>query len=102
MITFAPLTLPFEAIACCAFGLGGAFALGMTLPLDNTGSVEEANIWNAFVLTVGYLIASGGPLIVGYLRDIQGNYTPSLILLSVVAVLMLSVSPFLGPVSRQS
>ncbi len=56
-----PASMPFAAIACCAFGLGGAFTLGMTLPLDNTDSVHEANVWNAFVLTVAYLIAAAGP-----------------------------------------
>jgi MFS transporter, CP family, cyanate transporter len=101
-IAFAPATMPFAAIACCAFGLGGAFTLGMTLPLDNTDSVHEANVWNAFVLTVAYLIAAGGPLIVGYLRDVNGDFKPSFILLVVVAALMLSVTPFLHPHRRQA
>jgi CP family cyanate transporter-like MFS transporter len=94
-IALAPASMPFAAIVCCAFGLGGAFTLGMTLPLDNTDSVHEANVWNAFVFTVAYLIAAGGPLIVGYLRDVNGNFKPSFILLAVVAGLMLSVTPFL-------
>jgi CP family cyanate transporter-like MFS transporter len=96
-ITLEPTTLPFMAIACCAFGLGGAFTLGMTLPLDNTEDAQQANVWNAFVLTVGYLIAAGGPLIVGYLRDKNGYFQPSFALLATVAVLMLSLSPFLRP-----
>jgi CP family cyanate transporter-like MFS transporter len=101
-IAFAPATIPFAAIACCAFGLGGAFTLGMTLPLDNTDSVQEANVSNAFVLTVAYLIAAAGPLIVGYLRDLNGNFSPSFILLAAVAALMLSATPFLHPHRRQS
>jgi CP family cyanate transporter-like MFS transporter len=96
-IALAPATLPFAAIGCCAFGLGGAFTLGMTLPLDNTETVHEANAWNAFVLTVAYLIAAGGPLLVGYLRDLNGGFEASFLLLAVVAVLMLSVTPFLHP-----
>jgi CP family cyanate transporter-like MFS transporter len=96
-IAFVPASSPFAAIACCAIGLGGAFSLGMTLPLDNTHSVEEANVWNAFVLTVGYLIASCGPLVVGYLRDINGGFKPSFILLVAVGLVMLAVTPFLKP-----
>jgi CP family cyanate transporter-like MFS transporter len=99
-IAFEPTTMPFAAVACCALGLGGAFTLGMTLPLDNTDTVEEANVWNAFVLTVAYLIAAGGPLIVGYLRDLNGDFKPSFVLLAVVAVLMLSVTHFLHPRRR--
>ena len=57
-----------------ALAMGLAFTLGMTLPLDNTNSVEEADMWNAFALTVGYLIAAGGPLVVGYLRDVTGDF----------------------------
>jgi MFS transporter, CP family, cyanate transporter len=101
-IAFAPTVMPFAAVACCAFGLGGAFTLGMTLPLDNTNSVDEANVWNAFVLTVGYLVAAGGPLILGYLRDINGNFRLAFILLTIVALLMLAVTPFLHPRQRQS
>jgi hypothetical protein len=57
-----PTLDPFVFVPLCAFGLGGGFTLGMTLPLDNTHNVEEANVWNAFVPTVGYLIAAAGPL----------------------------------------
>jgi MFS transporter, CP family, cyanate transporter len=99
-IAIAPATLPFVAIGCCAFGLGGAFTLGMTLPLDNTETVHEANVWNAFVLTVAYLIAAGGPLLVGYLRDLNGGFQASFLLLAVVGVLMLLVTPFLHPHDR--
>jgi hypothetical protein len=40
--------------------------------------------------------------IVGYLRDVNGYFKPSFILLAVVAVLMLSVTPFLHPHRRQT
>jgi MFS transporter, CP family, cyanate transporter len=96
-IAIMPATMPFAAIACCAFGLGGAFTLGMTLPLDNTDSVHEANVWNAFVLTVAYLIAAAGPLVVGYLRDVNGDFRPSFLLLTAVAAVMLLLTPFLHP-----
>jgi MFS transporter, CP family, cyanate transporter len=101
-ISFAPATMPFAAVACCAFGLGGAFTLGMTLPLDNTRSVDEANVWNAFVLTVAYLVATCGPLILGYVRDVIGDFSLSFALLAAVAVGMLSVTPFLRPRREQA
>jgi MFS transporter, CP family, cyanate transporter len=96
-IALAPTVYPFLAIACCAIGLGGAFTLGMTLPLDNTADMHEANVWNAFVLTVGYLVAAAGPLLVGYLRDVQGGFGLSFTILAAVGVIMLSVTPFLHP-----
>jgi CP family cyanate transporter-like MFS transporter len=96
----APDFAPFIFIPLCAFGLGGAFTLGMTLPLDNTHSVDEANVWNAFVLTVGYLVASGGPLIVGRLRDSMGDFRLGLWLLVVISVIMIALTPFLHPRHR--
>ncbi|MGI4953384.1 MAG: MFS transporter [Janthinobacterium lividum] len=93
----APGLAPFVSIPVCAFGLGGGFTLGMTLPLDNTDSVEEANVWNAFALTVGYLVAAAGPLIVGWLRDVTGNFQPAMWLLVAVSVIMLCFTPFLHP-----
>lgn len=93
----APSLAPFVFIPLCAIGLGGAFTLGMTLPLDNTDSVAEADTWNAFVLTVGYLVAATGPLLVGWLRDVTGDFRSGLWLLVVVSAAMLSLCPFLRP-----
>lgn len=97
LIAAAPSFAPFVSIALCAFGLGGAFTLGMTLPLDNTHSVDEANAWNAFMMTVGYLIAAAGPLSLGYLRDISQSFQAGSWLLVLVASVMLLLTPMLKP-----
>jgi CP family cyanate transporter-like MFS transporter len=96
-LAIAPMAAPFFFIPLCAVGLGGGFTLGMTLPLDNTHSVEETNVWNAFVLTVGYIIAAAGPLSVGAVRDISADFRPSIWILVGVAGVMLALSPFLRP-----
>jgi MFS family permease len=41
-LAMLPNLAPFLWISVSAFGLGGGFTLGMTLPLDNTHGVEEA------------------------------------------------------------
>ena len=69
----------------------------MTLPLDNTRSVGEANAWNAFVLMVGYVIAAIGPLAVGGVRDLTGSFSLAFWGLVGVATLMLAVTPLLRP-----
>ena len=69
----------------------------MTLPLDNTSSVEEANVWNAFTLTVGYLLAATGPLTVGELRDATGGFGLALWLLVVLAALLIVLAAVLRP-----
>lgn len=98
----APGLAPFLFIPIAAIGLGGAFTLGMTLPLDNTDSVEEADVWNAFALTIGYLIAAMGPLLVGSLRDISGDFKSGLWLLVAVSAIMLCLTPFLRPRPRDA
>jgi CP family cyanate transporter-like MFS transporter len=84
-------------VCLCAFGLGGAFTLGMTLPLDHADTVEETNAWNAFVLTVAYLVASLGPLAMGSIRDWTGGFVFSFGMLVLVAIGMLALTPYLKP-----
>lgn len=96
-IAALPDALPFVWLPLCALGLGAAFTLAMTLPLDNTRTADEANRWNAFNLTVGYLIAAAGPLLTGFLRDVTGSFTAPFALLVGVAALMLAATPFLKP-----
>jgi CP family cyanate transporter-like MFS transporter len=97
----APDRFPFVAIPLVATGLGGAFTLGMTLPLDNTHDAAEANVWNAFVLTIGYLIGAVGPLTVGFLRDRTGSFATPVLFLVVIAIIMLLLVPFLAPAARR-
>ena len=99
-LAWSPLLMPHVWIAIAAFGLGGGFTLGMTLPLDSAQSADEANTWNAFVMTVGYLFAAAGPLLVGLLRDATGAFSIPVWLLFIVALGMLVLTPFLAPHNR--
>ncbi len=95
VMVLAPNSVPFIYLPVTAFGMAGAFTLGMTLPLDNTADAAEASAWTAFVLMVAYLIAATGPLSVGALRDLTGSFSASWILLLAVALGMLALTPFL-------
>jgi MFS transporter, CP family, cyanate transporter len=92
-----PGAWPWIWVPITAFGLGGAFALAMTLPLDHTHTPDAANRWNAFVLTVGYLIAATGPFIMGLIRDVSGHFSGAYQLLVVVSIFMLVLSAVLKP-----
>jgi MFS transporter, CP family, cyanate transporter len=96
-ITILPQITLFFWLPLAAFGLAGGFTLGMTLPLDNTHSVEESNVWTAFTLTFGYLVAAAGPILVGAIRDATGSFEIPYRLLAAVATLMLGLTPLLGP-----
>jgi CP family cyanate transporter-like MFS transporter len=92
-----PGSWPWLWVPVTAFGLGGAFTLAMTLPLDHTHTPDAANRWNAFVLTIGYLIAATGPFIMGVLHDINGDFVSGYQLLVAVSALMLALSAMLKP-----
>jgi len=93
-----PSWFPFGTVSLIGIGLAGTFTLGMTLPLDNTHHAAATNSWTAFMLTIGYLLAGLGPLLVGVLRDHTGNFTASLYLLSAVSVLMFVLAFLLKPI----
>lgn len=78
---------------------GGAFTLAMTLPLDHTHNPDAANRWNAFVLTIGYLIAATGPFTMGWMRDASGQFEGAYQLLVGVSILMLVIATRLKPPS---
>lgn len=96
-LAIAPLESPFLWVALCGFGLGGAFTLGMTLPLDNTHSADAVNSWTALMLTTTYLIAATGPLTVGKIRDVTGSFQASYSVLVIAGCAMLAMSFFLSP-----
>ncbi|MFD0913706.1 MFS transporter [Methylophilus luteus] len=88
---------PWLWVPLTAFGLGGAFTLAMTLPLDHTHTPDAANRWNAFVLTIGYLIAASGPFIMGVMHDHSGHFTGGFQMLVGVSALMLLLATRLKP-----
>ncbi|WP_339485556.1 MFS transporter [Pseudomonas sp. EL_65y_Pfl2_R95] len=80
-----------------AVGLGMAFTLAMTLPLDNVHTAADANAWTVFMLFIGYLIAALGPIAFGYLREHSNDYRLSFLLLLVVSLVLLCLTPLLKP-----
>lgn len=96
-IAWSPTLAPFVFMPMISFGIGGGFALGMTLPLDNTRDPDEANTWSAFAILIAYLIAATGPLLVGALRDITHSFDLPFRLLTLVGLVMVALTPFLTP-----
>lgn len=96
-LTIAPTAAPFAAVSLIAFGTGGAFTLGMTLPLDNARSDGETIAWNAFVMLLSYVVGAGGPVLTGVLRDTTGSFDAPMWVLVAVSAAMLSLTAFLQP-----
>lgn len=84
-------------VGIVAAGLGAAFTLAMTLPLDNTLDPDETNSWTAFVMTIGYLIAAAGPLLLGLIRDMTGDFKIPVLTLMGVSMGMILIGNSLKP-----
>lgn len=63
---------------------GAALALALSFVVLRAPSAERAAELSAMALTVGYLVAGVGPLLVGALRQASGGWTVPLVVLAVV------------------
>jgi CP family cyanate transporter-like MFS transporter len=99
LLAFAKNQAPPFLAPLIGAGVGGAFALGMTLPRDHAKGTDEAGAWNAFVVMVACLVASLGPIVIGAVRDVTGGFGAGLWLLAGVAAVMLALAPWLEPPS---
>jgi len=88
------------AVILCGIGAGGLFPLALMLPIVETDTAEEAGSWSAMTQFGGYIIGAAGPLVVGIIRDTIGSFTPALIVMLVVVILMISVQWQIGNKER--
>ena len=85
-----PLALP--AITLFGLGIGLFFPLLLTVPVDVAPSSTTASALAAFMLLVGYLIASVAPVVLGAVRDATGSFTIAAWMLVLIALLMLGTA----------
>lgn len=90
-LLLAPALAPVVWVA--AIGLGQiSFPMCLTLFSLRTRSAAMAADVSGFVQTVGYAIAAASPLAIGWLHEVTGSWSASLIvLLAVVAATILSI-----------
>ena len=89
--------LSFGWIVVLGLSLGAVFPLLLTLPVDVSESPGEAGSIAALMLLGGYVLASTGPVVLGFARDATGNFGASLWLLVGVAVVLLAMASLLSP-----
>lgn len=91
---------PIMSLIAMAAGQAGAFTLGMTLPLDDARDPAEAGLRTTSMLTIGYILGSTGPLILGIARDLSGSLSLGFLILCGASLLMLALAATLGPRRR--
>lgn len=86
------LHLPMmPAVICLGIGAGGLFPLALMLPIVETKTAEEAGAWSAMTQSGGYIIGAMGPLVIGLIYDQMGSFTPALVTMLVVIMVMIGV-----------
>jgi len=83
---FAPNSLVVIFVALLGLGQGGAFGLSVFLFTARAADGHGAAALSGFAQAVGYLVASAGPLAIGFLHLATGGWTvPVLVLLGISA-----------------
>jgi CP family cyanate transporter-like MFS transporter len=83
--------------AVMGIGLGAVFPLVLTLPVDVAEGPSAVGATAAFMLLGGYVLSSIGPVGLGILRDLTGNYQTSLWLLVALSAALMAASFTLTP-----
>lgn len=76
-------------VSLIGFSLGGAFGLALYLIVVRSADTPTATRLSGMVQAIGYLLAASGPIIVGSLFDLSGNWLHVFLMLLVVAGLKL-------------
>jgi MFS transporter, CP family, cyanate transporter len=96
----APTAATYLWALLLGLGMGGTFAVALTLFVVRARSSRDTARLSAMAQTFGYLIAAGGPFLVGAIRDAAGSWAPALGLLLALMVPQL-VAGWLSGRSRQ-
>jgi len=92
-ILIAPALTGFWA-ALGGISGGACIVLALSLFGLRTDHHTQAAALSGMAQSVGYLLAAAGPIVIGALHDASGSWTPSLVVLLVVDVLLVIVGQF--------
>ena len=90
-------------LACLINGIttGTSFALSLYLITVFSSSREEVGQVSGFIQSIGYLLASSGPVIFGILKDTFNNWNTTLLCLLLVAVFTAIIGLVMIGIGRQ-
>lgn len=75
-------------VVVAGIGTGCSFVLALSfMALRARGPAQTAAL-SAMAQSVGYIVAAGGPVAFGFLRDASGSWTPSLLMLLATALVL--------------
>ena len=96
-LALTPGTATWVWIVALGVGHGGLFTLVLTLPAKVGRDATEAGRFSAMAFFLGYACAALAPVLVGVLRDRDGDFHLAFTLLAILAGLMLPAIARLRP-----
>jgi MFS transporter, CP family, cyanate transporter len=91
LLAVAPLAAPWPVAALIGFGVGGQFAMALTLLVDVAADPAASRRLSGMAFLVGYLLAAAGPPAVGGLYDATGGFTAAFLALTGIGVATLAL-----------
>jgi MFS transporter, CP family, cyanate transporter len=95
-----PTAAPWLWAALLGLGVGGMFALALTLLVKLAPSPAAAASLSGMALLVGYLLAATGPVLAGALYDAAGSYRAPFLALAGIGAVTLAVGVSVRPTDR--
>ena len=89
LVAVVPLVAPWLWATILGLGMGGQFALALTLVTQIAPTPAAAPSYSGLAFLVGYLLAAVGPVAAGALRDLSGGYEVPFLGLAAVGVVVL-------------
>lgn len=80
--------LLFGSLVLLGIGLGASISLALTMIVLRTTDTHQASALSGMSQSFGYLLAAGGPILIGILYDWTRSWTLPLLTLLVVSLLM--------------
>jgi CP family cyanate transporter-like MFS transporter len=83
---FGPLWAKWIFAVMGGFGQGGLIAVAMTLIILRSPDIRIAANLSGMAQGVGYVLAAGGPLLTGFIRDRTGGFSAAALLFLAIGV----------------
>ena len=99
-IGLAPTAAPWVWAGLLGLGVGGMFALALTMLVKQAATPASSARLSGMVLLVGYLLAATGPVLAGAVYDTVGSYRAPFLLLAAIGVGCLAVGVSVRPSDR--
>ena len=100
-LVYGPEQLYWALMCLIGVALTATFIMGLIMPVELVGEGSGAAA-SGMVISVGYLIGAAGPSIAGYLREITGSLSSSILMLSAVLLLSAGLVALLPETGRKS